>query len=146
MTKYLQENDVPLLERGHHGSRRGRRRRRGEANVPRGAAPEHRGAQDCGGTQAGERMDAKFGAKFGAGRSFSAQACFSLLFGVPLVRLPPPPAQGWSVRRLGEEVDERVERVPCYFLSPLGALSCLILARRTRKAWTKALLCSLCDD
>ena len=32
-----------------------------------------------------------------------------------------------------------VDKVPCDFLSPLGALRSLILARRTRKAWNKAL-------
>ena len=40
------------------------------------AGPELRGVQDCCGTQASERTDAKFGAKFGAGRSFTDRACF----------------------------------------------------------------------
>ena len=48
----------------------------GEEGMARGAGPELRGVQDCAGTQAGERTDAKFGAKFGAGTSFSDRACF----------------------------------------------------------------------
>ena len=42
---------------------------------------------------------------------FQIMLVLSLLFveiGVPLARLPPPPARGYSVRRPGEEVDERV--------------------------------------
>ena len=61
---------------------------------------------------------------------------FPLLFdalAVPLARLPPPPALGCSVRRPGEEVDERVCGIPCDFLSPRGILRCLIPARRTWK-------------
>ena len=48
----------------------------------------------------------------------------------PLARLPPPPARGCSVRRPGEEVDERVCGIPSDFLSPLDGLRCLILARQ----------------
>ena len=48
----------------------------GEEGMARGAGPELRGVQDCAGTLAGERTDAKFGAKFGAGRSFADRACF----------------------------------------------------------------------
>ena len=62
---------------------------------------------------------------------------FSLLFveiGVPLARLPPPPARGYSVRLQGEEVDELVCGIPSDFLSLLGCLRCLILARQTQKA------------
>ena len=87
-------------------------------------------------TQADERMDVKFE----AGWSLSDRASelvFFLLFDelcVLLARLSPPPADGCSVRQQGEAVDERVDRVPCNLLSPLGALRCLILARRTRKA------------
>ena len=83
----------------------------GEEGRARGAGSELRGVHDygaSGGTQAGERMDAKFGTKFGAGRSFSDRTSFSASLGVPLARLPPPPARGYSVRRPGEEVDERV--------------------------------------
>ena len=62
---------------------------------------------------------------------------FLLLFveiGVPLARLPPPPARGYSVRRPGEEVDERVCGIPSDFLLPLDGLHCLILARQIQKA------------
>ena len=48
----------------------------GEEGRPCGAAPELRDVQDCCGVQAGERMDAKFRAKFGAGRLFSDRSCF----------------------------------------------------------------------
>ena len=84
-------------------------------------------------TQAGERMDARYV----AGWSFSGQACFSLLFnelGVLFAQLSPPP----TVRRPGEAVDERVDRVPCIFLSLLGALRCLMLARRIGRVLCKA--------
>ena len=42
-----------------------------EEGRPCSAAQELRGVQDCGGTQAGERMDTKFGAKFRVGETFS---------------------------------------------------------------------------
>ena len=48
--------------------------------------------------------------------------------------VPPPPALGYLVRRPGEEMDERVCGIPFDFLSQLGGLRCLILARQTRKA------------
>ena len=71
-----------------------------------------------------------------AGHSW-IQLVFSLLFdklGVPFARLPPPPAQIYSVRRQGEEADERVCGIPLDFLLPQGILRCPIPARRTRKA------------
>ena len=46
-----------------------------EGRAARGAGPELRGVQDCGGKQEGERMDAKFGTKFWAD-TFLDQACF----------------------------------------------------------------------
>ena len=51
--------------------------------------------------------------------------------GVLLARLSPTPADGCSVRRPGEAVDERIDRAlaPCDLLSPLDALCSLILAR-----------------
>ena len=53
--------------------------------------------------------------KFEASWSFSDRACFFAAFdefGVLLARSLPPSADGSSVRRQGEAVDERVERVP----------------------------------
>ena len=91
------------------------------------------GIKDCCGTQ--QVLTRNLERKWAA--NSRTELVFSLLFdelGVPLVLLLPPPAQRYSVRLPGEEVDERVDRVPCYFLLLLGTLRCSILACRTLNA------------
>ena len=52
-------------------------------------------------------------------------------------------AKGCSVKRPVQAVHKRFCWIPCYFFSPRGVLCCSIPAHITRKAWTKALQCSL---
>ena len=128
-----------LAGREHHRRRWGRRRRREKdarrraraLRVTEASKPEtavgHKQAKGC--TRNSELNLERVGHS-------GTELVFSLLF---CVRLPPPPAQGWSVtrlrRRLAKEVDERVTEYLAIFLAPLAC--------RTQQAWTKALQSSL---
>ena len=104
---------------------------------PHGAARELRGVQHYYGTQDGERMDAKFEAKFGAGRSFSCRACF--LADLRRTRRSARAASASTCTRMFSLMAWRGSgrkglRIPCDFLLPRSDLRCLFPAGRTRKA------------